>query len=151
MNLLVKFILRFYELFYVFKICFFYVRSLLFAKMPKIYIKTYNNYAISGKDFATVTNSTMRRIIFTPDNTYSVAINELRDGCLCIVNDRHVPFEFSLSRAHKVIAVVNLRLNENVLRINTNWRLTENGVENREIHSNPNLVLILFYFILSIY
>lgn len=107
--------------------------------MSKIYVKTYNNYSISGADFATVTNTTMRRIVFSPDHSHSLVMNELRDGCLCITNPNDIPFEFSISRNQRIIANVKQSGNKQVLNINSNWRITENQVENWEIHANPDL------------
>lgn len=108
--------------------------------MSKLYVKPYDDYIISGNDFASVQSGAMRRIVFSPNKKDAVSVSELRDGCLLINNENQVPFEFTISREHKVIAVVKHCGTDRVVRVNTNWRLTENGVENREIHTNPDLV-----------
>lgn len=108
--------------------------------MAKIYVKPYADYTISGNDFAMVRSDAMRRIVFSPDRKNAISITELRDGCLMINNENQVPFEFSISRLPKIIAVVKYNGNDSLLNINTNWRLKESGVENREIHTNPDLI-----------
>lgn len=83
----------------------------------------------------------MRRVVFTPDNTHSLSICELRDGCLLVLNQAKIPFNFTISRNHKVVATVNCVGSDAVLKINTNWRLSLDGIQNREIHTNPDLVM----------
>lgn len=79
--------------------------------------------------------------MFSPDSKHCISINQLPDGCLCIANNGKVPYAFTVSRERKVLANVTFNGNDSVLKINTNWRLTANGIENREIHSNPDLIL----------
>lgn len=108
--------------------------------MAKVYVKMYSDYEISGKDFATVRSDTMRRILFTPDNVHSVSVMELRDGALGIFNESRTSFEFTISRGKKIIAVVKCVADTSSLHINSNYRLTQKQLENREIHTNPDLV-----------
>lgn len=108
--------------------------------MAKVYVKTYSDYEISGKDFETVRKETMRRIVLTPDNIHSISIVELRDGTLGIFNEGRAPFEFTISREKKIIAVVKCQADASALKINSNYRLTQSQLENREIHTNPVLV-----------
>lgn len=111
--------------------------------MSKIYVKPYDRFTISGQDFETVQSNGMRRIVFTPDNKLCLSMVQLRDGCLLIVNENAILFAFTISRDEKVIAVVKFGKTtvdgEHCLQINSNWRLTENGLENWEIHTNPDL------------
>lgn len=107
--------------------------------MPKVYIKIYADYTVSGSDFATVSSQTMRRIVFSPDNKHMTSISQLRDGCLIMVNQGGVPVNFTISRNRKVIASVKQNGIDPILLINTNWKLTEEGISNREIHTNPDL------------
>lgn len=86
-----------------------------------------------------VTNQNMRRLVLSPDQMHSMSIIKLRDGCLCIGNNNKVPFGFSITRNKMPLAVV--QYDADALKINTNWRVSQNGVENREIHTNPNLVV----------
>lgn len=46
-------------------------------------------------------------------------------------------YDFSLTRANKIIA--NIVVKKDKLVINSNWKLTEQGVANREIHTNPDI------------
>lgn len=108
--------------------------------MSRIYIKPYAAYEITGKDFGTISSANVRRTVLSPDNKHSVSIIELRDGCLCISNNSQVPFDFSISRNKKVVATVKYPGNQPVLRINSNWLLKSTGIENREIHTNPDLI-----------
>lgn len=107
--------------------------------MSKVYIKPYSAYTVSGKDFASVTSTNMRRIVFTADDLHCLHMTELRDGCLMISNSKNVEFDLSISRKGKVFAIV--KYVGGALKINTNWRLTKTGIENREIHTNPDLVI----------
>lgn len=109
--------------------------------MSKVYIKPYDPYTISGRDFATLSDRTIRRTVFSPDNQHSVSLMQLRDGCLILSNVSRIPFKFSISRGQKVLIVVKVQPNDNTLQINTNCRLTQTTVENREIHTNPDLVV----------
>lgn len=109
--------------------------------MAKVYIKPYGSYEISGKDFPIVLSANMRRFVFSPNNHHSLSVCELRDGCLLISNNSRTPFSFSISRNQKVLAVINyVATNDGALNINTNWRLSINGLENFFIHSNPDLI-----------
>lgn len=108
--------------------------------MAKVYLKPYSEYEISGRDFVTVRSTNMRRIVFTPDYAHSIHVTELSDGCLGIFNETRTPFEFTVSRERKVIAYVKYNGAESAIRINSNYRLTQTGVENQEIHQNPDLV-----------
>lgn len=110
------------------------------GKMSKVYVKTYNPYTISGDDFASVQSRAMRRIVFSPNKKDAISISKLHDGCLLISNGNKVPFEFTISREGKCIAVIEHRANDQAVNINTNWRLTEAGVENRQINTNPDLI-----------
>lgn len=105
-----------------------------------VYVKTYSDYEISGKDFGTVRNEAMRRILFTPDNVHSISIVVLRDGTLGIFNEGRVPFDFTISREKKIIAVVKFDADASALKINSNYRLTQTQLENREINTNPDLI-----------
>lgn len=109
--------------------------------MSKVFIKPYQDYELTGKDFAAVKNSDMRRILMSPDNRNSISLIELRDGCLCITNNNKIPFGFSVSRGQKVLAVVACCGHESMVKINSNWRLSKKGIENREIHTNPDLIM----------
>lgn len=107
--------------------------------MAKIFVKMYSSYIVSGKDFGVVPSDKMRRLLFSPDDIHSASIVELKgDGCLCISIPSRTPFDFSISRNGKVLANVAYR-GQSSLHINSNWRLTESGVSNREIHTNPDL------------
>lgn len=108
--------------------------------MSKIYVKMYSAYKVTGKDFADVRSSDMRRIVFSADNVHCLQISELKDGCLLISNGNKVELDFTISRNQKVIAAVKYGGGRSLL-INTNWRLTQEGIENREIHSSPDLVM----------
>lgn len=108
--------------------------------MSKVYVKPYHDYTISGNDFASVHSVAMRRIVFSPNRKDAVSVAELNDGCLLISNKNKVPFEFTISRENKVIAVIRSCGNDQSVNINTNWRLTGSGVENRQINTNPDLV-----------
>lgn len=35
--------------------------------------------------------------VLSPDNRHTIAITEMRDGCLCINNEEGIPFEFTIS------------------------------------------------------
>lgn len=109
--------------------------------MSKLYIKPYGSFVLTGRDFPTTESQMMRRILFSPDNIHSVSVVSLRDGTLLFTNQSKIRFEMSLSRNGKVLAVLKLRPDLNEVIINTNWRLTENGVKNREIHGNPDLII----------
>lgn len=100
----------------------------------------YSDYEISGKDFVTVRSDNMRRVVFTPDNIHSISIVELRDGSLGIFNESRTPFEFTISREKRIVAVVKCLAVDSALKINSNYRLTQSQLENREIHTNPDLV-----------
>lgn len=63
----------------------------------------------------------------------------LKDGAMLITNEREVRFDFSISRNRRVMAVIRYRPNISSLIINNNWLLTQDGVQNRAIHENPNL------------
>lgn len=108
--------------------------------MSKVYLKPYAPYSVSGRDFATMTDGNIRRTVFSPDNQHSVSLVQLRDGCLFFTNYSRTDFAFSVSRANKVIMVVKVRAKENSLLVNTNWKVTQTSVENREIHTNPDLI-----------
>lgn len=99
--------------------------------MVKVYIKVYGKYTINGKDFQQVKSGSMRRILFSPDNVHSFSVTEMKDGCLCLTNTSNIPFEFSLSRNGKLIALVKCDGVKQQLLVNTNWRITQNGVENK--------------------
>lgn len=99
--------------------------------MVKVYIKVYGKYTIFGKDFPKVESGSMRRILFSPDNEHSFSVNEMKDGCLCLTNTSNIPFEFSLGRNGKLIAMVKCDGVKQQLLVNTNWRITKNGVENK--------------------
>lgn len=108
------------------------------AEMSKVYVKFYGQYTMDGADFGRIRGDDMRRVLFSPDKKHALTISELQDGCLLINNGSDAPFEFSLTRDHKMVA--NIRVEDGALKINSNWRVTESGVENREIHTNPNLL-----------
>lgn len=111
--------------------------------MGKVYIKTYGQYVLSGKDFASINNDTMRRIVFSPNGKNSVSVVALRDGTLLLTNDANTSFEITISRGHRIMAVVKCAFDPDgsILKINSNWRLSSRGIENREIHTNPDLVI----------
>lgn len=69
---------------------------------------------------------------------YIHSITEMRDGCLCIKNDSKAAFNFTISRNRKLIAMVEYTGDDHLL-VNTNWRINSRGVQNREIHTNPDL------------
>lgn len=118
----------------------YYIRSNSFV-MAKVYVKVYGEYTLSGRDFPTVQSSTMRRLVFSPDNKHSLSVEPLRDGCLCITNDAKVAFGFSISRNRKLIATVKYNDVDSTLLVNTNWRISQKGVENKEIHTSPDLIV----------
>lgn len=107
--------------------------------MVKIYIKLYSAFRIDGDDFAPMKNDTIRRFLFSPDGRHSIVVNSLRDGTLLITNESDVEFEISLSRERKKLAMLKYRPDFPALLVNTNWRLGKDGIENREIHQNPDL------------
>lgn len=110
------------------------------ATMSKVWIKPYGDFVLTGQDFPPTENNAMRRLVFSPDNVHSVTVMALEDGTLLLTNDSQLQFEITLSRNGKVMAVVKLRPDLSEAMINTNWRLTQNGVKNREIHGNPDLI-----------
>lgn len=107
--------------------------------MTKVYVKVYHPYTMTGKDFAPVKHNQFRRTIFSPDNRHTLAITEMRDGCLCISNEQGIAFEFTISRNKKQMASVKYNGEDSILYVNTNWRIMQNKVDNREIHRNPDL------------
>lgn len=113
--------------------------------MSRIYVKPYSDYIVSGEDFQSVSSKKMRRIVFSPNNTNSIIVNELRDGCLLITNERRIPFQFSISSEAKTLATVDYSRTESALFINSNWKLNSKGVFNQnensdeELNSSPQL------------
>lgn len=106
----------------------------------KLYIKPYGRAVLSGTDFQNVSIAQMRRIVFSPNGIHSISVVQLRDGTLLITNERQVEFDFSISRNHRVVAVVRYRKNATSLIINNNWLITQEGVENRTVSENPDLI-----------
>lgn len=108
--------------------------------MSKVYLKVYDDFRLSGNDFDLVDNGSLRRIVFSPDNVHSISLVKLADGTLLITNEGKVAFDMTISRERKVLAVVKYRSNAADLLINTNWKLDKDGVTNREIYANPDLL-----------
>lgn len=109
--------------------------------MSKVYVKLYDDYRLSGADFDLVDSDTLRRLVFSPDNIHSVSVVRLSDGTLLFTNEAKVAFEMTISRERKVLAVIKYRQNTPNLCFNTNWMLNKDGVTNREIYANPDLIL----------
>lgn len=126
--------------------------------MVKVYIKIYGTYTLTGRDFQQIRSDAMRRFIFTPDGKHTCIVVELEDGCIGIKNDSNTPFEFSLSRDSKLIAVVKYNGTDEHLLVNTNWCITQNAVENKvskilfewkQFDKNPirmETILCFFFF-----
>lgn len=108
--------------------------------MSKIFVKIYDTFRVTGNDFPQHDTHEIRRIVFSPDNSHSVSLVSLHNGTLLLTNESRVGFDLSISRENKVLAVVKYREQSSNLLINTNWKLDQSGVHNREIHSNPDLV-----------
>lgn len=108
--------------------------------MSKVFFKPYSSFQITGTDFETVSSDAFRRIVFSPDGVHAISVVSLRDGTLLFTNDSDSPFEFTLSRNHKTLAVVKYS-RESTLTVNSNWRISASGVKNCEIHSNPDLII----------
>ena len=108
--------------------------------MTKIYVKLYDDFKLSGSDFAQTTNEYLRRVVFSPDGMHSISIVKLHDGALLISNETDVPFDFSISRKRRVLAVVRYCQGANSLRVNDNWILNQDRVLNRAINQNPDLL-----------
>lgn len=98
----------------------------------------YNDYRIESNDFAAMNSTQIRRVVFSPNRQHSLSIEEMRDGCLCITNKAQIPFEFTLSRERKLIAVVRY-IGAGQLQVNSNWMVDDGGVINQEISRNPDL------------
>lgn len=115
----------------------------LIRAMTKIYLQPYVPYSIAGVDFLPVEagGDGMQRILFSPDGLHSISVMGLSNDALLIKNESNAAFNFSLSRKKKVLAVVSYKAGGSSLQINSNWRISANGVENREIHGNPDLVV----------
>lgn len=107
--------------------------------MAKIFVKLYDEYRLTGNDFATAETGEFRRILFSPDNMHSISLVSLQDGTLLMTDEEDVPFEFSIS-GHKVLTVIKYRGKKNTVYVNTNWKLDNDGVHSREIHTNPDLL-----------
>lgn len=105
------------------------------SAMTKIYVKPYGPFSINGADFPPVDagGAAMRRILFSPDGLHSISVAGLPDDSLLIKNESKAAFNFSLSRKNKVLAVVSYNQNGSSLRVNSNWRISKIGVENREM------------------
>lgn len=108
--------------------------------MAKIYIKSYDRFTLTGSDFAPISGTQLRRVVFSPDDRHSISIVSLKDGALLITNENGIEFEFSISRNRRVLAVVHYRPNDSSLHINNNWILTQQAIRNRAINENPDLV-----------
>lgn len=105
--------------------------------MSRVYIKFYDPVKISSRDFLEMNDKTVRRTIFSPDNKHSVALSPLRDGTLLFVNEGDIKFEWTITRNGRTLA--NFKYSAGKILINSNWKLNETGVENREIHYNPDI------------
>lgn len=108
--------------------------------MTKIFIKPYGQFRITGSDFVPIGNTDMRKIVFSPDNKFSISGVALRDGTLLLTNEGKVPFSFTIGRNGRTLAVVNYNGFPSLNINNNNWRLSIDGVTNREIHTNPDLI-----------
>lgn len=110
--------------------------------MSKVYVKPYTPFKITGKDFAALQSDSMRRVVFSPDDAHSISVATLQDTLL-LTNESKTKFEFTISRNRRILAVVKTRWQDDhgLLQINTNWKVSHDGVINREIHTNPNLVM----------
>lgn len=111
--------------------------------MSRVYVKTYDPFSITGKDFPTVGDThTQRRILFSPENKHVVSLNFLRDGMLLFSNESRADFQFTIGRNSRSMAVVKFKYSdEGELLINNNFRVSKAGVRNREIHENPNTMI----------
>lgn len=112
--------------------------------MVKVFIKLYDRFTITGNDFPPIESNAVRRTLFSPDGRNSISLNQLPDDCLVICNESDCPFTFSISREHKVFAVVKFQERDDghgkSLAINTNWLLYDDGLTNIAINTNPDLV-----------
>lgn len=108
--------------------------------MAKVYVKLYDNFKLSGTDFAQTMSNHLRRVVFSPDGIHSISIVSLKDGAMLITNETEAEFDFSISRNRRVLAVIRYRKGENSLRINNNWMLTQDQVLNRAVNQNPDLL-----------
>lgn len=116
-------------------------RNLIFLfQMTKVYVKMYGNFVISGNDFAQIRSDQLRRVVFSPDGNNAIVMVPLKDRTLLLTNETSSNFGFSISRNHRVLAVVKYRRGTTSLLINNNWLLGANGVENRPINENPDLI-----------
>lgn len=106
----------------------------------KIFVKPYSPSVLSGPDFPQTATTNLRRLVFSPDNAHSVSVVALRDGALLLTNEKEVEFDFSITRNNRVVAVVRYRKHATSLIINNNWLLTQDGIENRAINENPDLI-----------
>lgn len=108
--------------------------------MSKIWVKLYGEFRLTGTDFAPVNSTQMHRTVFSPDGKHSISVVGLRDGTLLLTNENDIGFNFSLGRSGRVLAVVKYYPNGKYVTINNNWKVKEDGVSNREIHTNPDLL-----------
>lgn len=107
--------------------------------MSKIYLQTYGAFSVSGKDFPTVISGNEHRLTFSPDNVHSITLNFLRNGLLLFNNPTKTKFDFTIARNKRSMVLVKFRFNnEGQLFLNNNFRISKEGVSNREIHENPN-------------
>lgn len=105
--------------------------------MAKVFVKLYDSYTIRGSDFGEIADNGIRSFLFSPDRKHALILSKLPDGCLLIKNEGNAQYDFSITRDNSVIA--NVHVKNGVLLINSNWKVTEEGVINREIHTNPDL------------
>lgn len=114
--------------------------EIYFFRMTKVWVKLYEPFTLAGGDFGQIRGENLRRITFSPDEIHSISIVTLRDGALLFTNEASVAFDFSISRNHRVIAVVKYREHSSSIVINNNWWIHEDRLENRAISTNPELV-----------
>lgn len=108
--------------------------------MSKVYIKLYSPFVAEGRDFAPQDSALFHRTLFSPNNINAVSMVRLRvDGTILLVNEASVGYDFTISRNRRVLAVLKYRENSASLTINNNWLLTQESVQNREIHQNADL------------
>lgn len=108
--------------------------------MTKIFVKLYEDFEVTGRDFSNVKSDLIRRLVFSPDGSHSISVVPLKDGTLLFTNEKQCEFSFSISRNHRVLAVVRYQQNAASLTLNNNWLLNQEIVQNRTINTNPDLI-----------
>lgn len=108
--------------------------------MTKIYVKLYDDFEITGRDFVAMKSDTPRRLIFSPNGTNSISVVSLKDGTLLFTNGSQCEFDFSVSRNGRLLARVNYEKMAESLTLNNNWLLNQECVQNRFDGTNADMV-----------